>query len=599
MLKGVFSAIFCFLQVVFRVFIVRQAVFFLSLQKIMHNRIALLFALLGTALSIMATEAPATACPLVKVKVERLADLNHPRSGHSVLCLGSEMMVAGGHTTGFIPTPTAEYLSHGKWHELPMLYNHDDGLALVLHSGKVMLAGGHKEPLGIGQTFPIEMYDPATHTFEGIGSLDRSRSLCQALEIDSGRVVIAGNWYADDGIELFDGKKTSAHANDVSTGRAAPFIFRIAPDDVFIVGSLDVKGAPTSTPMVERLRGEPFADSLLSTWHPLPILLNNPGADFIGDASQGVYAHLVVLENDEGQMALAKVSKSGFELLPTACPIPTRSRWGDINYYSPLVVDPKAHRSYLAGTDAHRRLYVLCFGYGHYEDLGSHSPTRSIPLTLYYTDPLPPDCGFAQPVLTAEGNLLFAGGTLGNNFQPMASVFLLRFGQSAPLPGLGGAWLWGAIVLLVGLAAGAWWHVRRRRHRQDAEPELPAEVTTETHAKKHDALMERICQVMEQEKLYLRSDLKVYDVAALLRTNSRYVSDCIKHHEGVSFTYFVNRYRVEHAMSIMKANPNSKITTIYIDSGFANESSFFRAFKLVTGQTPREWQAERHRLHDP
>lgn len=307
----------------------------------------------------------------------------------------------------------------------------------------------------------------------------------------------------------------------------------------------------------------------------------------------------MVLENDEGQMALAKVSKSGFELLPTACPIPTRSRWGDINYYSPLVVDAKAHRSYLAGTDAHRRLYVLCFGYGHYEDLGSHSPTRSIPLTLYYTDPLPPDCGFAQPVLTAEGNLLFAGGTLGNNFQPMASVFLLRFGQSAPLPGQGYAWLWGAIVLLVGLAAGAWWHVRRRRRRQDAEPEPPADVPAEAPAKKHDALMERICQVMEQEKLYLRSDLKVYDVAALLRTNSRYVSDCIKHHEGVSFTYFVNRYRVEHAMRSMDDNPNSKITTIYIDSGFANESSFFRAFKLVTGQTPREWQAERHRLHDP
>lgn len=87
----------------------------------------------------------------------------------------------------------------------------------------------------------------------------------------------------------------------------------------------------------------------------------------------------------------------------------------------------------------------------------------------------------------------------------LASVFLLRFGQSAPLPGQGYAWLWGAILLLVGLAAGAWWHVRRRR-RQDAEPEPPAEVTTETPAKKHDALMERICQVMEQEKLYLRSD---------------------------------------------------------------------------------------------
>ena len=32
-----------------------------------------------------------------------------------------------------------------------------------------------------------------------------------------------------------------------------------------------------------------------------------------------------------------------------------------------------------------------------------------------------------------------------------------------------------------------------------------------------------------------------------------------------------------------------KIADIYIESGFANEGSFFRTFKAVTGMTPKEW----------
>ena len=90
---------------------------------------------------------------IVKVEAERLPDLNIPREGHAVFCAGGELMVAGGHTNGFVPTATAEYLSDGEWHQLPMTYTHDHGTALVLRSGQVLLAGGSKEEMGVGQTF--------------------------------------------------------------------------------------------------------------------------------------------------------------------------------------------------------------------------------------------------------------------------------------------------------------------------------------------------------------------------------------------------------------------------------------------------------------
>ena len=52
-------------------------------------------------------------CPMVKIEVERLPDLNVPRNGHSAVCLNGDVTVFGGHTTNFVPTSTAEYYKDG------------------------------------------------------------------------------------------------------------------------------------------------------------------------------------------------------------------------------------------------------------------------------------------------------------------------------------------------------------------------------------------------------------------------------------------------------------------------------------------------------
>ena len=43
------------------------------------------------------------------LQVERLADLHISRAGHVVFCANGEVTVVGGHTSGFVPTATAEY----------------------------------------------------------------------------------------------------------------------------------------------------------------------------------------------------------------------------------------------------------------------------------------------------------------------------------------------------------------------------------------------------------------------------------------------------------------------------------------------------------
>ena len=49
------------------------------------------------------------SCPEVRIVPERLPSMNVPRSGHNIFYADGELTAAGGHTTNFVPTPTAEY----------------------------------------------------------------------------------------------------------------------------------------------------------------------------------------------------------------------------------------------------------------------------------------------------------------------------------------------------------------------------------------------------------------------------------------------------------------------------------------------------------
>ena len=106
-----------------------------------------------------------------------------------------------------------------------------------------------------------------------------------------------------------------------------------------------------------------------------------------------------------------------------------------------------------------------------------------------------------------------------------------------------------------------------------------------------DELMNRITQLMDKKKPYLSSELKVSDLANMLGTSSRNISDCIKHSTDKTFANFINAYRIDYAKQLMRLQPNMKITEVFLSSGFANETTFFRIFKAVTGMTPNEWKA--------
>ena len=144
--------------------------------------------------------------------------------------------------------------------------------------------------------------------------------------------------------------------------------------------------------------------------------------------------------------------------------------------------------------------------------------------------------------------------------------------------------------LLAVLAVIAYIIIYKHRRKSSPADDVPVDDTDEGPAVlPYPALMERIRQLMDEEQPYLRNGLKVQDVAEMLGSNSKYVSECINSVRSQSFSQFVNTYRIRHAQELLRQQPDMKTAALAEESGFSTETTFFRNFKIVTGMTPREW----------
>ena len=151
-------------------------------------------------------------------------------------------------------------------------------------------------------------------------------------------------------------------------------------------------------------------------------------------------------------------------------------------------------------------------------------------------------------------------------------------------------WLWGGIALLILILVGVFLIVKLKRPQKEPSTASEKESLNATPVRSDEQLMQRICQLMDEQQLFLRPGLKVSDIAVALGTNSRYVSDCIKAIKGCSFLQFVNDYRMDYAKNLMRQYPDKKISVVAMESGFSNDKALTRYFKEHTGKTPTEWK---------
>lgn len=116
--------------------------------------------------------------------------------------------------------------------------------------------------------------------------------------------------------------------------------------------------------------------------------------------------------------------------------------------------------------------------------------------------------------------------------------------------------------------------------------------TTEEELNSDEILYNNICKLMEDKHLYKDPLLKRDNLAASLNTNRTYLSEAVhKYADGITFSEFVNRYRLHHAANLLTNNPNLSIYDVAEQSGFNSRSTYNRLFRDYYGMSSSEFRS--------
>lgn len=501
------------------------------------------------------------------METEVLPPMNHARAGHALVEVDGGFMAIGGHTTGFLTTATADYYHKGRWQKLSTLYPHDTPFSLPLQDGSVLVGGGYESSFGIGQTWGVEKYNPATCSFSPMPVMDRKRAHASALELSDGSLVISGNWYAPDAVEYYRPDGESEHWCQTGEDRSFPYILPLGPEQIWIFGGNCNSWLGPLQGVVDVVGGEPFTPELFKEWMPFSAYERNVPAEFY---TIGPWTYLLPARDTVGNLAPMVLGPEGFSLLEMEHPLPVEGPWGSIAYNGTFWVDQTSRTAWLEGHDDQWHFFLAAVEYG------AALEGEKAGLRMYYSHPVEPS-GAQTELRLSDGRFVIAGGFSISNYEPSAAAYMLyplgRFPKKALWP-----FALTALLLATCITAGLLFWKKRT-----VKMALPDSYNDK-------GLCNRLVALMEEGQFYRKKGLKIADVATELGTNTTYISACLSGQMGTSFRVFVTRYRIEHAKRLMREHPEMRLSQVGDESGFSNEKTFLRTFKTSTGVTPTEWK---------
>ncbi|SEA39460.1 AraC-type DNA-binding protein [Xylanibacter ruminicola] len=114
-----------------------------------------------------------------------------------------------------------------------------------------------------------------------------------------------------------------------------------------------------------------------------------------------------------------------------------------------------------------------------------------------------------------------------------------------------------------------------------------------------DEMQEKIMNIIVMQKKYRDKDYSAKKLAEDLGTNTRYISAVVNVRFHMNYTSFVNKYRIDEAMSILvdKRYQDLRMEEVSDMVGFANRQSFYASFYRVMGMTPRDYRLQHLEQH--
>jgi len=103
-------------------------------------------------------------------------------------------------------------------------------------------------------------------------------------------------------------------------------------------------------------------------------------------------------------------------------------------------------------------------------------------------------------------------------------------------------------------------------------------------------LLDSLNRVMREEKLYLNPSLSLALLARKVGNLQTTVSQAINENLNKSFNLYINEFRIQHAQDLLINESHLNMELVAERSGFNSNSTFFSAFKKITGQTPASYR---------
>ena len=127
----------------------------------------------------------------------------------------------------------------------------------------------------------------------------------------------------------------------------------------------------------------------------------------------------------------------------------------------------------------------------------------------------------------------------------------------------------------------------------------PAESVQEKYAsssltdEKSGELFRQLESLMRDAKLYRDNSLSKDKVAERLGTNRTYLSQIINEQTQMSFTRYVNAFRIDEAIRVLSDSTNDlPLKALASDLGFNSISTFYNLFQTAIGMTPAQYRSK-------
>lgn len=91
---------------------------------------------------------------------------------------------------------------------------------------------------------------------------------------------------------------------------------------------------------------------------------------------------------------------------------------------------------------------------------------------------------------------------------------------------------------------------------------------------------------LAEKELFKDPNLKIGDLAQKINITSHQLSQLLNEYLGKNFSTYINEYRISEACKLITTDDRLSFEAIGYEVGFNSKSTFYTAFKKVTGTTP-------------